>query len=521
MRYYFSLQYSAIQKTVLRHDRLWSIAGISNLLAHLNEIEFPDIVNKYGGTPIVAGGGKFTAYFPDKPAADNARLECEQSLATALPMMEFQISKNIWSAPSFKALVPEDKATDRINPAIAELNDQKRQFRGYGVSFNPHLKLCDECGEYPAAQRVDREKKNHLCRICSAAFGESQKLSRKKNVHTGLTTLQRVYDEYLTKVSAMDNIRPSADFNDLFPVSKNDNKDNERKRMAVWFSDLNNMNDKVPIWLRQDNEDNIRNTFTRFRNSVVKIIVDALVETFPRPKGNYLPFRLVVAGGDDLTLVMTEQDILHFATNISKSLNAEMEGLERDDPEHPLTIRGLRKLSDDPDYSPKPFGFGASFVVTSIHTPFSQIHSLGEDLMSEAKRATGRKGNSVNWQIMAEDRPLDKDPFPFDRPLLIDNKDAEPGELSLNRYMELRQQFAGKLSGAHMQQIVGIMMRETNPFEIERQMKLLDSSEADKSFSRLLRDPVFREGGDVRKSLLPKRLSTLFELLRIGGVKHD
>lgn len=30
--FYVSLQYSAIQKTVLRHDRLWSMAGVSQML---------------------------------------------------------------------------------------------------------------------------------------------------------------------------------------------------------------------------------------------------------------------------------------------------------------------------------------------------------------------------------------------------------------------------------------------------------------------------------------------------------
>jgi hypothetical protein len=66
--YYFALQYSAIQETVLRHDRLWSIAGISQILSRMNEIELPAIVEHrdIGEEVLVAGGGKFTARFLEK-----------------------------------------------------------------------------------------------------------------------------------------------------------------------------------------------------------------------------------------------------------------------------------------------------------------------------------------------------------------------------------------------------------------------------------------------------------------------
>ncbi len=56
--HYFSLQYSAIQKTALRHDRLWSIAGISQILSVMNELELPKITEDNGGDVLVAGGGE-------------------------------------------------------------------------------------------------------------------------------------------------------------------------------------------------------------------------------------------------------------------------------------------------------------------------------------------------------------------------------------------------------------------------------------------------------------------------------
>ncbi len=521
--YYLSLQYSAIQKTVLRHDRLWSIAGISNILSRINEIELPIIVRACGGTPIVAGGGKFTARFPEKPsvdtAADTARLECERHIATTLPMLEFQVTRHEHKAISFKELAANEKKRNR---AIEELNEQKRQFRGYAVSFNPHLKLCEECQEYPAQKEIrrpgktkDETKKILVCRVCHAAYKESGELLKTGSASLQMTTLQRIYARYLDKVAHKKDIKPAADFNDMFQKNDGQQAEGERNRMAVWFSDLNNMNDKVPIWLEQNDENNVLTTFSDFRELVVKIIVDALERTYPAEtlKGDFLPFRLVVAGGDDLCLVTPENYILDFTKNLS---NALVQGVKALHPDDPLTDTGLSKLAGK-KIAAKPFGFGASFVVTSVHTPFRQIHALGEELMSEAKKNTDRQGNSVNWRVMAEDRPIEAEPFSFHKPLFIESNDAQSHDkhkLSFNDYLQLRKELKGSLSGSHLHQIVGILLREKDAKEIERQLKILDSSDADKSFSPLLQRMAFRNSD---KSLNTERIATILELLTIGG----
>jgi len=136
--HYFSLQYSAIQKTALRHDRLWSIAGISQILSVMNELELPKITEDNGGDVLVAGGGKFTARFEEKGRAETARDEIIKIVSTMLPMLEFQYSE-IAAAATLK----EAKEKGLIDG----LNEQKRRFRGYGVTFNPHLEVCEECGE--------------------------------------------------------------------------------------------------------------------------------------------------------------------------------------------------------------------------------------------------------------------------------------------------------------------------------------------------------------------------------------
>lgn len=502
--FYISMQYSAIQKTVLRHDRLWSIAGISNILSRMNEIHMPAIARRHDGQPIVAGGGKFTARFTSREQAEEAKADCVRLVATTLPMLEFQVSEKPWEGPSFRQLAGDSEAP---NCALIELNEQKRKFRGYGVTYNPHLKVCEECGEYPVQDMNRRDKKTtHVCRVCHAAFGESRNILSEKDADT---TLQKVYHRYLREVPDACGKKPAADFTDLFPDTRD-----ERKRMAVWFSDLNNMNDKVPVWLRQEKEENVLDTFIQFRDTVIDIVANALVMTFQKPSGNYLPFRLVVAGGDDLCLVMAERHILEFAKNISQSTNDTFSSLPES---HPLSNAWLKANGFKDKGDPKPFGFGGSFVVTSIHTPFSQIHRTGEELMSAAKKATDRQGNSVNWRIMAEENAVSEKLLDFERPLFIEAADKGKNsldQLTFSDYLDLRSAFKGKLSGSHLQQIVGIIQEVKNPWELERKMKLLDAAEADKSFSFLLREPRFRNSENM---LLPQRIATLFELMTIAG----
>ncbi len=149
--YYFSLQYSANQKTVLRHNRLWSIAGISQGLAWLNEIEFFRIAQEiHGGKVLVAGGGKFTAKFTDKNKAQAAKQAIVKLLACSFPMLEFQQAEIVEAA---------DFAEAKQKGILEQLGEQKRRFRGYGTSYLPHLAVCGECGEYSAEGQFKKEEK--------------------------------------------------------------------------------------------------------------------------------------------------------------------------------------------------------------------------------------------------------------------------------------------------------------------------------------------------------------------------
>jgi len=514
--YYLSLQYSAIQKTVLRHDRLWSIAGISQTLAKLNEIKLYEITKDCCGNVIVAGGGKFTASFKTEPLAEKARRAIIAAISGALPMLEFQVSKVTEAANLQDA---------RKNKHIIDhLNALKYHFRGYAFTHNPHLELCAECGEYPAV-RADGDKKDDsaiLCSVCSTAKITSfiYKDKNSENNLSKFTTLERIYRQYY-QITFGDHFKwPDIplDFQNMFPQT--DKSEIKKKRMAVWFSDLNNMNDKVPIWLDQADED-IAKTFKAVKDANVEIIVKALHETFKKPKDDlsFLPFRIIVAGGDDLRIVMDEKYILSFAKNLSEAVRNQIDKLPET---HQLNSIWLQKRNKRKGTEIQPYGFGGSFVVTALHTPFKKIHKLCEDLMSNAKEETQRLDNSLDWCILSEgeaddiaqlnsEKPLSVVKLKAEKPLYIGSSHKVLDRLSLDQYIKLIEKHK-KISPTHRYQIIDKITNLDNDV-LEAVLRRIASKENDKDFTAILNEKSFRDDKD---KLLTARIVTLFELMSIG-----
>ncbi len=502
MSHYLALQYSGIQKTILRHSRLWSLSGISQIMQKLNEVDLPAIVTdtRHGGTVLIAGGGKLTASFPDQDLADSAIEDLKRCVSTALPMLEFQIAsiraKNLRAAIS--------KANNKN--LIKMLGEQKRRQRGYGVTFNPHLEVCEECGEYPVIEvRIKRTKdgkqtEERRCSVCWSAYDKTPSDLRSPETPTS-TSIDKVYRQFIGGRKAEDYQIPR-DFQDLFG---NDTA-KEGKRLAVWMSDTNNMGDKVSSWLSQDDEA-IETTFQNLNSTNIEIVAKALLSTFKSVSRGYLPFRIIIAGGDDLCLVMDEKYILDFVTNLSSEYESKTQ-----------TLQSLGNLPPDA----KPFCFAGCFVVTSVHTPFYKIHAIGEALLKEAKDKSGRAANSVTWRIMAEDQePVAERLLQgIEKPVFI--SDVIPGtqisgHLSFSEYITQRKFYGERLSKSHLNQVGSTMIEYSgNPEKVQQELELRASVSTGRSYGYLLADKDFHSSEDL---LQTGRLASLFELMSIGGTK--
>ncbi|MCX8023314.1 MAG: hypothetical protein N2745_11145 [Syntrophorhabdaceae bacterium] len=528
MYHYLSVQYSAIQKTILRHDRLWSISGMSHTLSEINEIEMRNIATNHGGLIIVAGGGKFTVRFDSKDEAERTRSDIERHISTKLPMLEYQVS-SIVPAMSLKEAREKENLEGLTYPGIVqELSEKKRVFRGYGITYNPHLMVCGECEEYPVEKGLYAPDNKRLCRICNGARQMARIVKRlREDEESNLTSINRIYRSYIEGINTEGQPEIPLNMEDLFPGNGEGEGGEKGRRIAVWMSDVNSMGEMVPLWLMQE-EERVLETFDSLKKLFIDAISSTLIKVFPRSelfekvekerrKVTYIPFRLIVAGGDDLCIVMPDRYILSFAKTLSSEMNKKIR--DADKYNEALSENWLKEKAEKV-YGEKKGGkeikgisFGGAFVVTHIHTPFTRIHEVGEELMGEAKKDTERRGNSINWRILAADKEPQSDKIlEAERPLLIE--EGYNGRLSFNDYLNLCKDFKN-ISGSHLYQIVGRII-EFNKDEdmLERWLlKMPEAGKKDSAISRLINCEKLRNNGD-RLSI--KRLVTLFELLTLS-----
>ncbi|MCX8069508.1 MAG: hypothetical protein N2738_03285, partial [Thermodesulfovibrionales bacterium] len=454
MPYYFSLQISSIQNSILRHDRLWSIAGVSHLLSWLNEIEMTQIVQSHNGKAIIFAGGKFTASFINKNDALAAISNIKKLISTTLPMLDFQHSEVIEADNLNEALFKQDGFG-----LIVQLSEAKRCFKGFGFTYNPQLQVCDECGEYPAERRWDEDER--LCRICFESYEASDiKITEIiKESDQSLTSIERIYKGYLTQFTEEPFPQIPRNFENLFT----DKQNTEKKMMAVWVSDINNMGDKVPLWFSEEDA-KIPETLKKVSDFNIKLISKTLIDVFGKDTVSvedgrkYIPFRLIIGGGDDLCIVMQERDIVRFALHFSKNIHTSLNEEISNDGNHPLNLQYLQTLIIDGKQTKhlKPHSFGGAFVVVPLHTPFKEIHQVAETLMKDAKQKTNRIDNSINWRVLsAAEETVSERLLPFDKPLFIEssiNKDT----LCFEDYYKMAKNYKG-LSNSHRQQIIEVL----------------------------------------------------------------
>jgi hypothetical protein len=295
--------------------------------------------------------------------------------------------------------------------------------------------------------------------------------------------------------------------------------------MAVWLSDTNNMNTKVPIWLSQ-NDKEVPLIFHALIEAYVDIAAAALKTVFPQEywnthpeEGEFLPFRLIVAGGDDLCIIMSEEFVLDFAMALSKSYNDKIESFQEGDY---LSMAWLEKhRQKDRSVSPGPFSFGGAFVITPIHTPFKLIHELGEDLMGKAKKTTDRQANSLDWRILSvEEKSVADEILVFEKPVFIHPSvsipDAMSDTLSLQDYLELRNIYRDILSSSQIKNIASALIKaKKDPFHLESLLVKVAYAGMEKGVKYLLADSVFRRNKLPDGELNSGKIATLLELLTI------
>lgn len=501
-KWYIAFRYSGIQQALLRHQRLWSISGTSELMNEINEVILPAIVNKHDGRVLMAGGGKLTALFYDSRKAEKAKNEIIEAVATNMPFIEFQIYGPLQSDSVSDALYRKDGL-------LNGLAEQKRAFRGYGITYNPHFKICEECSQYPAEDRLYFRESKNICFICKSLYEKTAELPEDSISLSGLKRLQKNYIDHIKREATIKGeLKFSRNFEDLFSPSE------KKKRIALWMSDVNNMGKRVPLWFKQD-DDKVYETFNKVKEVYFQIILNSLLKTFThhtlihdKKAGEvFTPFRIILAGGDDLCIIMNSRHILTFAEKFNESFK-EMEEAIKKELGHPLNESWFRKYSAE---NIPPYSVGSSFIIADLHTPFSKIFELTKDRLKVAKDFS-REANTVNWDIYYGSTSIMK----FHKPLYFFSRNGEYGFLD---YLNLARRYEG-LSASKIYYLARCLEKYFLSSESESDKKELlldfislpDASRKSSLFRKLLKEErfLFEDGYPV-----PERWATFLEILTI------
>jgi CRISPR/Cas system-associated protein Cas10 (large subunit of type III CRISPR-Cas system) len=480
---YIALQFSGIQKALLRHPRLWSIAGTSEVMDYLSSVELPEIAKQRGGEVIISGGGKFTVAFEKEEDARIAKKEIEKVLSTVLPFVEFQIAG------------PEkgENLSSVIKELTKSLRISKIGTRGYGVTYNPQLKSCEECGEFPAEKNKKIGDKK-VCRFCYEVLNYP--------FERGLPLIREIYKAWCSGLEVSDEITMPRNFEDLFGKNEDLTK---KRRLGVWVSDLNNMGKKIPCWTAQEDK-KIVDTFNALNNFNKEVMIETLREVFSSnsliKKDNkyFSPFRLIIAGGDDLCIVMSAEYILNFACSFYDVFKRKLKTYEeryeffRED--------WLSSKAKDPKNPPGPFTFASAFIVIDMHTPFIKIHDVAEELLKNAKQKT-RDKNMVNWRIMAVEEDITEKLLKYNKPMSFEE---------LLEYYQLCEKYSN-FSRTKIYQLARLLIETGQDKELflRKVLGIPDALKDKKDLSRLLREPFF----DSETYIDTHKLATFLELLNL------
>ena len=186
----------------------------------------------------------------------------------------------------------------------------------------------------------------------------------------------------------------------------------------------------------------------------------------------------------------------------------------------------LFRSNNKPVREPGSFSFGGAFLITPLHTPFRMIHEQGESLMSQAKKDTDRKANSINWQLLNADPRINNDVFlKFEKPIFIDElpendiPEKVKGRLTFDAYLRLRSRYStgeSRLSNSQIKTIANILQRSHTPDEAEDRLMLAAGAGLEKGLKYVLADLSFRTCDGKDRKLIPARIATLLELLTIA-----
>lgn len=364
-QYLYTCSANSIQGYVFGDERLREIVGASLLIE-----ELPDVVSGAAGklfkqdafTPINTAAGMVGILFDSE---ENAR-----KLASLAPLI---LHRHAPELPFTQAVVPVDDG--KLGAALDKANKAMRNARN-----QPPITLPETTGilERAARSGLAASAKNKNEAFAPRTLAKETRFGGDGGT---LGLLRKI-------LPAEELSRSDKELQKRWPQNFEDFTKNEGEYLAVVHADVNGLGDCVKSFLSSlDDKSSLHEAIEHYQTfsggltdcgiQALKSSLDKLLEGFPTDQA--VPFRPLVAAGDDVTYVIHAAHAFDFTRNVLEKLSEEAGKL-------------FTKLGIDNSFSA---AAGIAFV--KPHYPFSRAYQLAEELCAYTKNKTERDYSALSF----------------------------------------------------------------------------------------------------------------------------
>ena len=361
-----------IKQYLFATNRLKEIRGGSALIAGLDEERKNTLQERYGQENVVySAGGGAAVLVPTEQEAQTLIAEIERdfrtdTIITSITGIYLQVG--LTSEKFGAEMTRAGKALRRAKAAKAELTS---------LPVESYMRLCDSCGQHPAAQHAQDKSGDWLCLACH----KKREWGHEKRKGFFADFVQCTQSEVWQKISLPE---------DLDAIGSVASPPGYVGFIALDGNQIGDLLGKPAT----------REAYKAFSDGLWGLTKDqtfAALKQYGQPGNGIAPFEIVLIGGDDVLLITAADIALKVALAIA-------EGFEKQSPARVLAPAGLSGEREK-------LTMAGGVVLAHAGFPIPAMHALAEALQKSAKRLCAEQKyqtGAIDFQVVtSSDTDLD------------------------------------------------------------------------------------------------------------------
>jgi len=361
-----------IKSYLFTSNRLKEIRGGSALIAGLDEERKNTLQERYGQENVVySAGGGAAVLVPTGQEAQALIAEIERNFRT-----------DTITASITGIYLQVDTTSQKFGAEMSRAGRELRRAKAAKAKLatlpvEPYMRLCDSCGQHPAAHQTQDESGDWLCRACS----KKREKGRRERAGFFADFVQWTQSDLWQKTSLPE---------DLDAIGSVASPPGYVGFIALDGNHIGDLLDK-PATI---------GAYRAFSNGLWSLTREQTFEAlgqYSQPHDGVAPFEIVLIGGDDVLLITAADIALEVALAIA-------EGFEKQSPTRVLAPAGLSGEREK-------LTMAGGVVLAHADFPIPAMHALAEALQKSAKRLCARQKyqtGAIDFQVASgSDTDLD------------------------------------------------------------------------------------------------------------------